>query len=136
VNRPRSTIRVLASLWLVTVGLVAPAGAEETGAPRPASVHRFSIRALVSVDVDGRLRVGDREAGRRGLAALLARLEGRELARRPDPGDPAVELIEIVVPRAAYAEFRAGLGRLGRWDPERETHESAEHARIVVRLAD
>lgn len=104
-------------------------------APVP-GVHRFSARALVSVDVAGRLAVRDREAGARALADLVARLQGRQLARWPDPGTPGVELVEIVIPRAAYAEFTAELARLGQWVPEREALESPEYVRVVVRLTD
>jgi hypothetical protein len=86
------------------------------------------------VDVAGRLVVGDREAARLRLEQLVARLGGTLLARRPDPGAPAAELVEILLPRAAYAEFVGELGRLGRWLPEREALESTEHVRIVMRV--
>ncbi len=106
------------------------------GAPPVPSVHRFAARALVTVDVAGRLAARDREATRRALSDLVARLEGRELARRPDPTLPGAELVEIVIPRAAYAEFTAGLAGLGQWTPEREVFESPTDVRIVVRLTD
>lgn len=106
------------------------------GAPPAPSVHRFAARALVTVDVSGRLAARDREATQRALSDLVARLEGRELARRPDPTLPGAELVEIVIPRAAYAEFTAGLARLGQWTPEREVFESPTDVRIVVRLTD
>jgi anti-sigma factor RsiW len=114
----------------------APEGAREPKAPTPPSVHRFSARALVSVDVAGRLVVGDRGAARLRLDQLVVQLGGTLLARRPDPEAPAAELVEILLPRAAYAEFVGELGRLGRWLPEREALESTEHVRIVVRLTD
>lgn len=110
-------------------------GEAAKSAPAP-SVHRFAARALISVDVSGRLAVRDRDAARRELGDLVARLQGRELARRPDPSLPGAELVEIVIPRAAYAEFTAGLARLGQWTPEREAFESPTDVRVVVRLTD
>src|SRR5206468_12106552 len=81
----------------------------------PAGVHRFSARALVSVDVSGRLLAKDRQVAGPGLVDLVARLGGTQLGRRPDPAVAGGEIVEILIPRAAYAEFTAGLGRLGDW---------------------
>jgi len=105
-------------------------------APPGSTVHRFSTRALVSVDVSGRLVVKDRQAAATALADLVARLGGSQLARRPDPGAAAGEIVEILIPRAAYAAFTQELGRLGEWRSDTELPELPELVRAVVHLTE
>jgi hypothetical protein len=104
--------------------------------PSPPSAHRFATRALVAVDVSGRLRVADRAAGRAALDAALARLDVAIAGRRPDPGAPADELIELLVPRRAYGELVDALRRIGEWRPDPGgASDLPDPVRVVVRLA-
>jgi hypothetical protein len=105
-------------------------------APGPPSAHRFATRALVAVDVGGRLRVADRAAGRAALDAALARLDVAVAGRRPDPGAPTDELIELLVPRGAYGELVEALGRIGEWRPDPGgSSDLPDPVRVVIRLS-
>ena len=57
----------------------------------------------------------------RELGLLVARLGGRPTGRRPDPGVPGRVVVELEVPRGALGELWAGLERIGRWTPERQS---------------
>jgi hypothetical protein len=57
--------------------------------------------------------VSDREAAERALVDLRGRLDVVEAFRR-DAGEGQV-LIEMIVPRAALADFTRGLEGIGRW---------------------
>jgi hypothetical protein len=90
----------------------------------------------VAVDVGGRLRVADRAAGRAALDAALARLDVAIAGRRPDPGAPADELIELLVPRGAYGELVEALGRIGEWRPDPGgSSDLPDPVRVVIRLS-
>jgi hypothetical protein len=78
------------------------------------SVHRFSIRALIAVDVTGRLLVTDRQGAAEAITGVITRLGGTLLARRPDPVVPGGEVFELLVPNAVYPAFAGDVARLGR----------------------
>ncbi len=77
------------------------------------------------------LSASDREAALRGLADLVARAQGRELARRPEADGTVVDLL---IPRAAYAEFAQGLGRLGQVAVPFQASTLPEEVRVSVRV--
>jgi hypothetical protein len=77
------------------------------------------------------LSTSDREAALRGLADLIARVQGRELARRAD-GDGTV--VDLLIPRAAYGEFAQGLGRLGQLAMPFQAASLPEEVRVSVRV--
>ena len=82
-------------------------------------------------DVSGRLAVSDRDAALGRLAELVARVGGVEDRRLDGPEGP---IIELTIPREAYAEFARELARLGRWQPTREPTALPAQARVVVRI--
>ena len=112
----------------------AAAPAPQPAAPPAAAARRFAAKALVSVDVAGRLVVADRAAAGDAVAALVARLGGTVLARRPDPATPGGEVVELTLPRAALAELGPALARLGEWRPDPVAAELPDPVRVVVRL--
>jgi len=75
--------------------------------------------------------VSDRDAALRGLAQLLARLGAVE-DRRVDGHEGSI--IELTIPREAYAEFARELARLGRWQPTREPAALPAQIRVVLRI--
>ncbi len=89
-------------------------------------------RMLVAPDVSGRLAVDDREAAERALAELRARLGVAEAFRR-DAGDGGV-IIEMIVPRPAYADFTRGLAAIGRWTADRDPAAPPEQIRLQILL--
>jgi Putative zinc-finger len=91
-----------------------------------------AARQLVAPDASGRLAVGDREAAERALTDLRARLGATEAFRREAAGGV---LIEMVVPRAAFADFARGLGRIGQWTWDRDPTSLPEHIRLQILLA-
>jgi hypothetical protein len=99
----------------------------------PAAPGVAAQRPLPTAHVVGRLGVKDREAAEQGLVALLARVGGRETGRRREAGSLVVE---AVVPRAAYAEFAAGVARLGAWTTESEPAELPDQVRVVLRVVE
>jgi len=107
--------------------------AQESG--KTAAMARSSAltgRLAAAPDVAGTLTVTDRDAARRALAELTARLGGAELFWRADAGAPSVD---IVVPGTAYAELAEGLGRIGRWQPDAVPSPLPAQIRVSVRLA-
>ena len=124
-------------MWLPL--LAGPAVAQESR-PSPAdppmpSVHRFSVRALVAVDVTGRLVVRDRLEAGAAIPQILARLGGVELARRIDALVPGGEIVELLIPREVYKAFAAELARLGRWGVEQEAAELPGQVRMVLHVS-
>jgi hypothetical protein len=104
--------------------------------PPVPSVHRFSVRALVAVDVTGRLLVTDRRGGAEAITDAMTRLGGTLLARRPDPVVPGGEVLELLVPRAIYPAFAEDVARLGRWVVERQAAELPDPVRVVVHVTE
>jgi hypothetical protein len=90
-----------------------------------------ALRMLPPADVTGRLAVKDLDAAQQALNELLARSGGVVAARREDAG---TILMDVAVPKPAYADFKAGLMRIGTWLPEGEPSESAASVRITLRL--
>jgi hypothetical protein len=115
-----------------------PRGAEQAArqksaaAPVPAPAAPAPYAALAAAEVAGRLVVTDRAAAETALAGLVARLGGVVLGTRPDAG---TTIVEVQVPRAAYADLLQGLARIGRWTPEREAGELPDHVRVTLRLS-
>jgi hypothetical protein len=87
---------------------------------------------LVAPDVSGRLVAGDRAAAEAALAELRNRLGVAEAFRR-DAGGGTVS-IEMVVPRAAYAELMRGLAGIGAWTVDREPAPDSADVRLQVLL--
>ena len=92
---------------------------------------RSAMRVLPSADVAGRLAVKDLDTAQRALTDLLAQSGGVVISRREDAG---TILVEIAVPKTAYADFNAGLSRIGTWQSEGEPAQSATSVRVTLRL--
>ena len=112
----------------------APAAPEPSGdalkAPRQAATAPAAA-AFAPSDVSGGLAVNDRDAALRTLTELVARLGGVEDRR---VSGPERSIVELTVPREAYAEFARELARLGRWQPTQEPAELPARVRIVLRI--
>jgi len=106
------------------------ARADALQARRPAT-GSTAATSLAPPDVSGGLTVSDRAAALRGLAQLLARLGAVE-DRRVDGHEGPI--IELTIPREAYAEFARELARLGRWQPTREPAALPAQIRVVLRI--
>jgi len=117
-------------------GSLAVAQDPAAGDPPMPSVHRFSIRALVAVDVTGRLVVTDRQGVAEAITGVITRLGGTLLARRPDPVVPGGEVFELLVPNAVYPAFAGDVARLGRWVVERQAAELPDPVRVVVHVSE
>ncbi len=104
--------------------------ADALKAQRPASAPPLAA-SFVLPDMSGQLAVSDRELALRSLKELVARLGAVE-TRRFDTSDGPI--IELTVPREAYAELNSGLARLGRWQPSKEPSTLPATIRIVVRI--
>ncbi len=91
------------------------------------------MRVVPSVDVVGRLTVKDRGTAERALVELLTRVRGAETSRRDEPG---ATVVDLVVPRASFAEFAEGLARIGSWLPEGEPSELPDQVRVTLRLTE
>jgi hypothetical protein len=91
---------------------------------------RLALRSAAP-DVSGRLAVTDREAATRALAELMAKAGGAEIARRA-AADAMV--IELTIPRAAWAEFTRELAALGTWTPDHEPAELPAEIRVALRI--
>jgi hypothetical protein len=102
---------------------------EAPAAAPPASGS--ALRVLPSVDVAGRLAVKDLDTAQRALADLLMQSGAVMISRREDAG---TLLVEVAVPKTAYADFSAGLTRIGTWQSEGEPSQSAASVRITLRL--
>jgi Putative zinc-finger len=90
-----------------------------------------AARQLVAPDASGRLAVGDREAAERALADLRARLGATEALRR-EAADGV--LVEVLVPRTAFADFARGLHGIGHWTWDRDPTTLPEHVRLQILL--
>jgi len=85
------------------------------------------------VHVVGRLSVKDRSTSERDLTALLARSGGTQLGRQQDP---AVTVVEAVVPSSGYREFTHGLAQIGSWQVEAERRPLPKGVRMMIRVAE
>jgi hypothetical protein len=90
-----------------------------------------ALRMLPSAAVTGRLAVKDLDTAQRALADLLTQSGAVMISRREDAG---TLLVEVAVPKTAYADFNAGLTRIGTWQSEGEPSESTASVRITLRL--
>jgi hypothetical protein len=106
-------------------------GAELKSTGEGERARRLSGRSLPRADVAGRLAVADRHAAERALRELLARVGGREVARRAVPGGAVVEL---AVPRAGFPDFARGLEAIGRWQPAPAQGDLPAEVRVEVIL--
>ena len=88
-------------------------------------------RVLPSADVAGRLGVKDLDTAQRALGDLLTQSGGVMISRREDAG---TVLVDVSVPKTAYADFKTGLTRIGTWQSEGEPSESAASVRVTLRL--
>lgn len=114
---------------------------EQRSAPAPAPGARADTaqapRSTVTgssfapPDVSGRLAVSDRELALRGIGELVERLGAVE-HRRFDVSDG--QIVELTVPREAYAEFVRELARLGRWQPSTEPAALPAQIRVFLRI--
>ncbi len=104
---------------------------KESSAQKAQGALRPSARMARSADVAGLLEVADPGEARQTLVSLATRHGGSEIARR-DEADVAI--VEVLVPRSAYAEFTRELASLGRWSVEREPADVPEHIRVSIRL--
>ena len=113
----------------------APSGAK-SAAPPPvapsASASRAPASAPTAVDVAGRLAVSDRVTAETAVIDLVTRLGGVVIARR---AEPEATIVDVRLPRGAYADLLEGLVRIGRWTVERESRELPEDVRLTLRLA-
>jgi len=96
-----------------------PPAAPDAGSAFPAS------------DVLGRLEVSDRDTALRQVGELLARLGAAENGRT-DGADGLI--VDLTVPREAYAELTRELARLGRWQTSREPATLPAQVRVVLRI--
>jgi hypothetical protein len=80
-------------------------------------------------DVIGLLRVTDRDAAWRDLAALLVRVGGSEL------GSPRDFTLLALIPQARYGEFAEGLSQIGAWQLEAGRSPLPDHVRMTIRLS-
>jgi hypothetical protein len=117
-------------------GGLAVAQDSAAGDPPMPSVHRFSIRALVAVDVTGRLVVSDRQRAAEAITDVVTGQGGILLARRPDPLVPDEEVFELLVPNTVYPAFAGNVARLGRWVVERQAAELPDPVRVVVHVSE
>jgi putative zinc finger protein len=112
------------------------AGAPESSAPsqRLQSARAPEQRASDqrAVDVAGRLAVTDRTVAETALADVVSRLGGVILARR---ADAEATVVDVRVPRAAYAELIRSLAGIGRWTPDSEVGQLPDQVRLTLRLS-
>ncbi len=115
------------------VGRALPSVKEGAGSDVAAQRLSAARVAPAALDITGRLSVADRDAALRALADLVAKVGGREVARRAVDDGLAIEL---AIPRAAWPEFSRGLARLGRFTPESQAAELPDDVRVSLRLTD
>jgi hypothetical protein len=108
----------------------AQAPAKESTSGGEVMRSRLALRPAAP-DVSGRLAVTDREAATRALAELMAKAGGAEIARRA-AADAMV--IELTIPREAWAEFTRELAALGTWTPDHEPAELPAEIRVALRI--
>ncbi len=104
-----------------------------TSAPAPMAPLPSAMRALPPADVIGRLAVKDRGAAEHALTELLTRAGATIAARREEAG---ATVVEVIVPKSAYAEFSQGLARIGSWQPQGQPSELPTQIRVTLRLTE
>ena len=115
---------------------VAQERARPPASPAPesrADAQRLSrtTTSFAPPDVSGRLAVADQTTALRGLAYLADRLGAVETRRVKDTAGP---IIELTIPREAYAEFVFELTRLGRWEVTKEAGSLPARVRLVLQI--
>ncbi len=95
------------------------------------AVSRLPARPATPADVSGQLAVKDREAAARFITELLAKAGGAEIARSAVAG---AVVIELTLPRTAWAEFTRELVALGTWTPDQEPAELPAEIRVALRI--
>jgi hypothetical protein len=121
----RSTARQSAQAARPAPGVAALAPAT----PPPASAGAGSASA--ASDVLGQLEVSDRDAALRQVGELITRLGATENGRIDGADGP---IVDLTVPREAYAELTRELARLGRWRTSREPATLPAQVRVVLRI--
>jgi len=101
-------------------------------APSLGTASRAPASAPTAVDVAGRLAVRDRVTAETAVIDLVTRLGGVVIARR---AEAEATIVDVRLPRGAYADLLEGLVRIGRWTVERESRELPEDVRLTLRLA-
>ena len=97
------------------------------------TASRLAARPAAPVDVAGQLRVMDREAAARAITELVVKAGGAEAARSAT-ADAMV--IELTIPRAAWAEFTRDLAALGTWTLDFEPAELPVEVRVALRISE
>src|SRR5438876_906783 len=95
------------------------------------AVSRLPARPATPADVSGQLAVKDREAAARFITELLAKAGGAEIARSAVAG---AVVIELTLPRTAWAEFTRELVALGTWTPDQDPAELPAEIRVALRI--
>jgi hypothetical protein len=88
-------------------------------------------RARPSADVVARVSVKDRDAAERDLAALIARVGGRQTERRRETD---ATIVEALVPQSRYAEFSQAVAAIGSWRVEAERPDLPSQVHVILRL--
>jgi hypothetical protein len=109
----------------------APKARADTSAGRR-SLPAAASMSFTAPDVSGRLAVSDRDAALGGLAELVKRL-GVVETRRAEAAEGL--MLELTVPREAYAEFTRELARLGRWEPTSQPPSLPAQIRVVLLIS-
>ena len=97
-------------------------------AASPLEAEPTETETVSPADVIGLLRVRDRAAARRDLAALVVRVGGTELDSRRD-------FMLAQIPEAHYAAFAEGLAQIGAWRVEAGRSPLPPQMRITIRLS-
>ena len=95
------------------------------------AVSRLPARPATPADVSGQLVVKDREAAARFITELMAKAGGAEIGRSAVAG---AMVIELTLPRTAWAEFTRELTALGTWTPDQEPAELPAEIRVALRI--
>jgi hypothetical protein len=75
----------------------------------------------------------DREAAAGAITELVVKAGGAETTRSAT-ADATV--IELTIPRAAWAEFTRDLAALGTWTPDGEPAELPVEVRVTLRISE
>ncbi len=111
--------------------VASPRDKPTTEAPRQALDARAAATAGPA-EIAGQLAVTERAAALAALADLAARIGASEI---PKAAEADESLVELSLPREAYGALVEGLGRIGRWTPERESTPLPARVRVRIRLS-